>query len=582
MTRFLFLFLFSTFSSLAQSEAVFSDIHEQLELTSYTRFTVTDTPTLTGNEQWVSKASRLPRKPEQYLHFKVTVASPHSTPTPVWFNITFPAIKHLYVSDGTNQWLTGDALAFSTREVDVPNYHFPTILPAKGKVTFYGHMQGEILRYSFSVATPEKITNSYISILQRDMAFFGAMTMLTALCFVVYFATRKRAFLSFAIFILATTFWFFRVFGYAFKLFWPNLPILNDISYAISIYAVLLSAFWVLFATLKRPGRVVYGYKFVRLLCFALPFLGVGVWKIAGLNLALRLPVILFVPFLIISIIVIFKEHKRGSGTAKWLAIAMLPVSISTLVLVMIALSDNLYAFDPIAMFMIGLLLTCTFMIVLTSNYLVRVLQSERDKEKAIAELQSKQTAMLEALVKDRTKELETSNKMLTELASKDALTNLPNRRSIDLFVDESFDTPLYANNALAIALIDLDHFKSINDTFGHDVGDIVLRKIANILRPLNNAETIAGRFGGEEFAIIWRNTAAEDTKESVFYSVLSNVHHNINTLVVSELKGKRLGACIGWTLCRGPDDIVGAFRRADKALYKAKDEGRNLIIHAP
>lgn len=580
MTRFAFLFLFLTYSSWAQSQAVFSDISEQLTLTPYTHFTVTSAPTLTGNEQWVSDASHLTRKPDEYLHFKVTVTSPHSTPTPVWLNIIFPAIKYLYVSDGNNQWYTGDALAFTTREVDVPNYHFPTILPAKGSVTFYGHMQGEILRYSFSVATPEKMTNNYISILQRDMAFFGAMTILTALCFVVYFATRKLAFLSFAIFILATTFWFFRVFGYAFKLLWPTLPALNDISYAISIYAVLLSAFWVLFATLKRPGRKVYGYKPIRLFCFALPFIGMGVWRIAGLDLALKLPVILFVPFLFISAIVIFKEHKRGSGTAKWLAIAMLPVSISTLVLVMIALSNNLYAFDPIAMFMIGLLLTCTFMIVLTSNYLVRVLQSERDSEKAIAELQSKQTAMLEELVKERTKELEASNKMLTELASLDALTNLPNRRSIDLFVDESFETPPSAGNTLAIGLIDLDHFKSINDTFGHDVGDIVLRKIATILRPLNNEDTIAGRFGGEEFAIIWRNIAARDSKASEFYQVLAKVHHNINTLVVDELEGKRLGACIGWTLCNGPDDIVDAFRRADKALYKAKDKGRNLIIH--
>ena len=568
--------LYSMFVFSVNSDVLFIDINKELALTEHAQFAISNTAELSGRENWVDDPRSLERKPSQYLHFKIEVVSNSSRPTPVWFNITFPAIKYLHVSDGRREWKTGDALPFSTREINVPNYHFPSILPANDSVTFTGHMQGEILRYNFSLATPEKVINDYVDTLQRDMAFFGAMAILTALSFLVFFTTRKIAFLSFAIFIFATTFWFFRVFGYAFELLWPQTPELNDISYAVSIYALLLSAFGVIVTVLKRPGRRVYGERFIKWFCYLLPLIGIAVWQTLGLDLALRLPVLLFFPYLIISIVVIVVEHKRGSDIAKRFALAMLPITISSLFLVLMALNNTLSTWDPVATFMAGILLTCVFMIVITSNYLVKLLQKERDAEKEVARMKSEQTSILESLVKERTLELEQSNRMLAELASKDMLTNLPNRRSVDLFVDASFENSLSSEHDVALALIDLDHFKTINDTFGHDVGDIVLKKVADVLAILNTDNVLAGRFGGEEFAII-----ARDMNDNRFYSMLNNVHDGINRLSLTELGNKKVGASIGWTMCKGPTDVVDAFRRADKALYTAKNNGRNQIICA-
>lgn len=573
---FLTFMLYSVFVFSVNGNVLFTDITEELTLTEHAQFAISNTAELSGQENWVDDPSGLDRKPNQYLHFKIEVASNHSSPTPVWFNVTFPAIKYLQVSDGNHVWKTGDALPFSTREINVPNYHFPSILPANGSVMFTGHMQSEILRYNFSVATPEKIINDYVNTLQRDMAFFGAMAILTALSVLVFFTTRKIAFLSFAIFIFATTFWFFRVFGYAFEMLWPQTPELNDISYAVSVYALLLSAFGVIVTVLKRPGRQIYGEKFITWFCYLLPPVGIAVWQTLGLDLALRLPVLLFFPYLIIAVVVIIVEHKRGSDIAKWFALAMLPITVSSMFLVIIALNNAFISWDPIATFMAGILLTCMFMIVITSNYLVKLLQKERDAEKEVARMRSEQTSILESLVKERTQELERSNKMLAELASKDTLTNLPNRRSVDLFVDASFAGPDSGEKTIAIALIDLDHFKNINDTYGHDVGDIVLKKAANVLAAFNGESLLAGRFGGEEFAVI-----ARDMDDNGFYMTLHTIHDSINALSLTEIGDKKVAASIGWTMCTGPTDVIDAFRRADKALYTAKNRGRNRIIRA-
>ncbi|CAD5260771.1 conserved membrane hypothetical protein [Alteromonas sp. 38] len=571
----LFALFFIMQSTACYSTALFEDKALEYDLAGQIEFAVADGDTLVGNELWVDDESKISREPHQYLHFRVTIENALNQPVPLWFSITFPSIEHLYVSDGTNTWITGDALRFSSREVLVPNYHFPFILPAQDKMQIYGYMEGKILRYNFFVATPEKVNKMYVDTLQRDMTFFGAMSILTILSLVVFTITRKVAFLSFAAFIFATSFWFFRVFGYAFEILWPNTPQLNDITYAGSIYAVVLTAGWTVFSSLKRPNRTVYGLRFANVCGLILPILGLLVWHYIGLDEALRLPVILLFPFVIFASFVIYKEHKNGSDRAKWLAVTVFPVVLSAFSLVLIALFGIDLQLEPITTFMVGVLITCMFMVILASRLFVKIVQKERDTEKANALLKSEQASKLEALIQERTKALRASNEMLKKLAANDGLTNLPNRRSIDLFVDASFSSEA-DNHHIAVALIDLDHFKNINDTFGHDAGDTVLIEIANILRPLNSEQCIAGRFGGEEFAIIQQNVS-----EQRFSDTLADIHTQINALSLQQLSGLKIGACIGWTICKNATDIVHAFRRADNALYKAKDAGRNRVIAA-
>lgn len=87
----------------------------------------------------------------------------------------------------------------------------------------------------------------------------------------------------------------------------------------------------------------------------------------------------------------------------------------------------------------------------------------------------------------------------------------------MDLFVDQSVEDN---DKIIGIAMLNLEHFNRINNTYGHDVGDIVLYQVANVLRPLNTANCIAARFGGEEFAIVQRQP-----EKSKFKTVLEELH---------------------------------------------------------
>lgn len=585
--RCVLLLVLSIWLNSASAAAVFSDTNAQLLLQPHVEFAISDSTQRPENTKWVTDVSQLDRLPHQFLHFRVNIQNTLPSPQPVWFSVGFPAMKTLYVRYEDHKWHTGDALPYSSREINVPNYHFPLLLPSNDIATIEGYMQGEILRYTFVLGTPEYFSNMYAQTLQRDMTFFGAMTLLCVLTFIVFIASRRKVFLSFTAFILAITFWFYRVFGYAFEHLYPNHPEFHDLTYAISIYAVLLSSFWVLLASLAKRNYRVFGATTIKWLCFSLPIAGLITWKVVGLDMALRLPVLALVPFMLIASIVITVEHKRGSETAKWLAAAMFPVSLSTLVLIVVTLFEINYPFDVVTTFMFGVAFTCVFMVVFTANYLVGVIQRERDAQKQAAELKAQQTEKLEVLVRERTKALENMNTKLTELASKDALTNLPNRRTIDLFIDNSFLSSSPPCVAIFIALVDLDHFKNINDTLGHDVGDKVLQAVAKVLSPLNSPHQVAGRFGGEEFAIIRRIEdknpeygQVEDAKRA-FAQLLNRVHKDINLIEIDELDNRKLGTCIGWATCRDANHIIKTFRRADNALYTAKDNGRNLIVSA-
>ena len=92
-------------------------------------------------------------------------------------------------------------------------------------------------------------------------------------------------------------------------------------------------------------------------------------------------------------------EHKKGSDKAKWLAAAMLPVSLSTLILIVLALFDVTIDLDPIATFMSGIALTCLFIVSLTTSYMVKVVQRERDTQQRAAEDKAQQALKLEQLV---------------------------------------------------------------------------------------------------------------------------------------------------------------------------------------
>lgn len=535
----------------------------QLNLEQYMEFTVTDGEMLMGSEKWYPEADELSRSHKQYLHFRVSITNPQANDQSLWLVIPFPAIKRLTVTDGLSTWVTGDSMVFSSRPVKSPDYIFPVRLKANQTTQLSGFMQGEILRYSFNLSTPEIVSATYRQALIRDMSFFGAMGTLFIVCLIIFIATKHLSYLSFALFTFSFGAWFFRVFGYGFELLWPNYPEFNDISYGLLLYALMISSSWMITSLLKRQYKPVRFQKLLWAYTGLLILAGTFSALFLDLNTTLVIPLYWFFPSILLALFIIYTEHNAGSIKAKWFAFSILPLVLGAAIVVLFALGFTIPV-EPVAAIMLGIVTTCLLLTVMISTYLIKLLQSQRDTE-------HQQANELEKLVKARTQELQTSNQRLQELAANDPLTKLPNRRSLDLFVDNIIED---SDKVIGIAMLDLDHFKHINDSYGHDLGDIVLYQVANLLRTINSADCIAARFGGEEFAIVQRQP-----DKSKFESLLKKLHKQINQIVIPEYGEIQVKACIGWVISDADESISECFRRADKALYQAKEQGRNQLV---
>lgn len=159
------------------------------------------------------------------------------------------------------------------------------------------------------------------------------------------------------------------------------------------------------------------------------------------------------------------------------------------------------------------------------------------------------------------------------ELANTDVLTFLPNRRKIVSSLQEEVIRSERYGMPLSISILDLDHFKKVNDTYGHTAGDEVLRNVAARLRThIRHPDTI-GRYGGEEFLIVLPNSELQAAAEqaSRLCQQVRKLRIDVNDRVLS------VTISIGIAQFRiGQEDWEEFLHRADEALYKAKDQGRD------
>lgn len=175
------------------------------------------------------------------------------------------------------------------------------------------------------------------------------------------------------------------------------------------------------------------------------------------------------------------------------------------------------------------------------------------------------ETKRLERIVQERTKELE-------KLAVTDHLTGLYNRTQLDEILRHEFNRSTRFNHSFAIVLLDIDNFKQINDTYGHDAGDRVLIQFAEILQNhCRNTDTVC-RWGGEEFLIILPESDLDGA-----YLMAENLRDIID--INNFDKAAHVTASFGVDVFNEGDTINELFKRVDKALYQAKSNGKNQVV---
>ena len=176
----------------------------------------------------------------------------------------------------------------------------------------------------------------------------------------------------------------------------------------------------------------------------------------------------------------------------------------------------------------------------------------------------------LESRVRARTAELEQANAELDRQARVDPLTGVLNRRGMEERFQHALASARRRNTPLSVLMVDIDHFKKVNDTFGHDAGDVALTTLAKTLTQRLRETDVIARLGGEEFVAILPDTDAAQARW-VADALVERVAEE-----AIELVGRITISCGVAQVQMRVDDAQSVLRRADEALYRAKDEGRN------
>lgn len=162
----------------------------------------------------------------------------------------------------------------------------------------------------------------------------------------------------------------------------------------------------------------------------------------------------------------------------------------------------------------------------------------------------------------------------LETMATTDSLTGLPNRRAFDIVIDVFLNENRRANSSMALMVLDIDHFKSINDRLGHFGGDHVLAVTARMLKSCTRAADFVCRWGGEEFLIV-----IKDCDEPNAMQLAEKIRHAIeNELIAYKSEQIAITASLGVAVARPGDNIHMVLERADVAMYAAKAAGRNQV----
>ena len=171
--------------------------------------------------------------------------------------------------------------------------------------------------------------------------------------------------------------------------------------------------------------------------------------------------------------------------------------------------------------------------------------------------------------------ELKKYNQKLLYLSETDLLTQIYNRTKIDQALHDNIDTAEKTHEPLSLLLIDVDYFKTVNDTFGHPVGDQILIEIVQLIKESIRRYDILGRWGGEEFLILCPKTTQDEALK-----VAERIQKKIKNAVFTTQQ--RHSVSIGIATLRLDDTPHTLISHADAALYQAKKDGRDTISIAP
>ncbi|SDT93873.1 diguanylate cyclase (GGDEF) domain-containing protein [Pseudomonas pohangensis] len=531
-----------------------------------------------------------------------------TTATPYWFRfrlqnptdqalqriieLDFPRISdvqlHIPLADGGYQSeLTGAAKPFSTRPYANRNFVFPVTLPPHSEQTYYFRLQSNT-----DLLVPAQIwsTEAFQAHERKDYMtqawYYGIATAMGLFNLLLFIALREKIYLIYVIFAATTVVTFAAFFGLAHEFLWPGAGIWAE--KAMSITAVMQASIFAIFTRhmLSTPIRV------PRLDRLLITVVGVMLLLLFG-DLA-SLPgafvlgqIFVLCVYLLIFGIAFYCVLKR-QRSAYFFVIAftfyLLGVITYTLTAMGILAHNGFTANagqigSGLEMLLLAFALADRFNMIRREKILAQE-EALNSKQELLDSVRLSER-QLEARVIQRTEELSAAMRKLKELSVTDGLTGIANRRQFDVVLGNEWKRAERTGTPLALALLDVDHFKKFNDRYGHLEGDECLKTVAQILtQNVSRPAELVARYGGEEFAFIVPNTNGHHAAQLAEKICAALCAHNI-AHADSAVGYLTVSIGVASVIPRPDASPETLIKAADNALYRAKADGRNQVVLA-
>ena len=475
---------------------------------------------------------------------------------------------------------TGDHLSFKSRKTDLPTFVF-SIPDNHEELDVYLTIQSEgVLQLPLSIISQNQLSKENISFSLFSGVYFGAILIMFFYNSFVYLTVKDNVYLYYLLYLSSCALIQLVLSGLAFQHLWPSYPIINY--HAVIISAVFIGISAILF--IKNfigidPASAQRDLVLIKLLILSF-LLTICSNLLISYSFALKSLFLCAGALVVTGFYLGVKYWIKGMKSARYFALAWFSYLAAVLIFLLEnnrIIEANLFTENALS---IGILIELTLFSIAFADRLNYEKVLRVQAQDALLDAQIKMNQDLDRIVKSRTEALEAVNKQLKELSVTDGLTNLKNRYYFDKTFKKEIHRAARDKLSFSVIMIDIDHFKMLNDQYGHLYGDYCLNHAAELIKAVVHrpSDTVA-RYGGEEIAILLPNTpldGAMKLAEKIREQFKENefVDEGISTF---------LTVSIGVSNATPTTDTIKHAIKlldiADQCLYKAKQSGRDRVV---